>query len=128
MSTPVTKLNTHTHTHAVSEQRGVVSLHLCGEPRQPRFIFLPLPRVKSVRQKQTFMVVVVEEGAGRALRGLGVRIKTDVGAKNQRSRGPARRRDGLTIRAQRAHFTATSSKPMGFCALLRWGERGKGGL
>lgn len=75
------------------------------------------------------VVVEVEEGErGRALRGLGVRIKTDVGAENQRSRGPARRRDGLTIRAQRAHFTATSSKPMGFCALLRWGERGEGGL
>lgn len=87
-SDEIVRARARAHTHAVSEQRGVVSLHLCGEPRQPRFMFLPLPRVKSVRQKQTFVVVVVvEEGAGRALRGLGVRIKTDVGAENQRSRG-----------------------------------------
>lgn len=34
-------------------------------------------------------------------------------------------RDGLTIRAQRAHFTHTSSKPMGFAPVA--GEKREGG-
>lgn len=39
--------------------------------------------------------------------------------------GGVRGRDGLTIRAQRAHFTHTSSKPMGFALVA--GKREKGG-
>lgn len=61
----------------------------------------------------------------------------DGGAGKSAEGGEERGRDGLTIRAQRAHFTPTSSKPMrvgdaGGCALLREeggekGERARGG-
>lgn len=52
----------------------------------------------------------------------GVRIKRDG---EQRTKGMGGGRDGLTIRAQRAHFTHTSSKPMGFATVAGGKERGR---